>query len=78
MRIPDGLRIAYWVVAGALTSAGFYVVFLGELSPLLLLPGAAMLIAGWFALGAGRAWTILLGPVAALALAWLLNATVGL
>lgn len=76
--MPDWARIAYWVVAGALAFAGFYLTFFGERSPYMLFAGVAMLIVGWFALGPGKAWTFFLGPLAALVVAFLLDATVGL
>lgn len=76
--MPDWTRIAYWVVAGALVFAGFYLTFYGERSPFMLLAGIAMAIVGWFALGSGKAWTFVFGSLAAVAVAFLLDATVGL
>ena len=75
---PDWVRVGYWIVAGALVFAGFYLTFYGELSPYVLLPGVAMTTVGWFMLGSKKAWTALLGPFAALPVAWFLNVAISL
>jgi cytochrome b len=76
--VPDWARVAYWIVAGALVFAGFYLTFYGERSPYLLLAGVAMVLVGWFALGSAKAWMVLFGPLLALAVAFLLEIGVGL
>lgn len=76
--MPDWARVAYWIVAGALVFAGFYLTFFGERPPYLLLVGAAMTLVWWSVLGSGKAWAVVFGPLLTLTVAFLLDATVGL